>query len=116
MGLDLICANEIFNPSQPFSLSPCSLPVSTHIPEFWSDDTKSLYLPHISNNENHFPAGERVHEVVTYDGQHIREAHPVDGWWLGGGIPGLLLKLSGSKAATDVYDPQTMEERRTVAG
>ena len=28
----------------------------------------------------------------------------------------MLLKLSGSKAATDVYDPQTMEERRTVAG
>jgi len=47
--------------------------VATHIPEFWSDDTKSLYLPEISNNENHFPAGEWVHEVVTYDGQRIRE-------------------------------------------
>jgi hypothetical protein len=47
--------------------------MATHIPEFWSDDTKGLYLPEISNNENHFPAGEWVHEVVTYDGQRIRE-------------------------------------------
>ena len=47
---------------------------------------------------------------------YIREAHPVDGWWLGKGPPGLLLKLSRSKAATDVYDPRTIEERRAVAG
>jgi hypothetical protein len=47
--------------------------LATHIPEFWSDDTHSLYLPDISNNENHFPAGEWVQEVVTYDGQRIRE-------------------------------------------
>jgi hypothetical protein len=47
--------------------------MATHIPEFWSDDTKSLYLPDISNNENHFPAGKWTHEVVTYDGDRIRE-------------------------------------------
>jgi hypothetical protein len=47
---------------------------------------------------------------------YIREAHPVDGWWLGGGITGLALKAAGSKAATDVYDPKTIEERRAVAG
>jgi hypothetical protein len=47
---------------------------------------------------------------------YIREAHPVDGWWLGKGLPGLALKLSKSKAATDVYDPKTMDERRAVAG
>ncbi len=47
---------------------------------------------------------------------YIREAHPVDGWWLGKGPIGLALKLSRSKAATDVYDPQTIEERRAVAG
>jgi hypothetical protein len=47
---------------------------------------------------------------------YIREAHPVDGWWLGKGLPGLFLKLTGSQAATDVYDPKTMEERRAVAG
>ena len=47
---------------------------------------------------------------------YIREAHPKDGWWLGGGLPGFLLKLFGSKASIDVYDPQTIEERRAVAG
>jgi len=47
--------------------------MATHIPEFWSDDTKGLYLPDISNHDNHFPAGEWVHEVVTYDGARIRE-------------------------------------------
>jgi len=47
---------------------------------------------------------------------YIQEAHPVDGWWLGRGIPGLFMKLSGSKAATDIYDPMTIEERRAVAG
>ena len=55
---------------------------------------------------------ERVQFLVVY----IREAHPVDGWWLGGGLPGLMLKVARSKAATDVCDPQTIEERRAVAG
>jgi len=47
---------------------------------------------------------------------YIREAHPVDGWWFGGGLTGLMLKLFEPKAATDVYDPQTIEDRRAVAG
>jgi hypothetical protein len=47
--------------------------LATHIPEFWSDDTQSLYLPGLSNNDNHFPVGEWIHEVVTYDGYRIRE-------------------------------------------
>lgn len=47
--------------------------LATHIPEFWSDDTNSLYLPGQPNDENHFPADEWVHEVVTYDGGRIRE-------------------------------------------
>jgi hypothetical protein len=47
--------------------------LATHIPEFWSDDTKSLFLPEPTNVENDFPAGEWVHEVVTYDGQNLRE-------------------------------------------
>jgi len=46
---------------------------------------------------------------------YIREAHPKDGWWLGGGVTGLALKLSGTKAAFDVYNPKTMNERRQVA-
>ena len=59
---------------------------------------------------------ERYHDQVEFLVVYIREAHPVDGWWLGQGIPGLFLKLSGSKAATDVYDPKTMRERQAVAG
>jgi hypothetical protein len=55
---------------------------------------------------------DRVQFLMIY----IREAHPVDGWWLGGGLPGLLFKLKGTKAAMDVTDPKTMEERRAVAG
>jgi len=47
--------------------------MATHIPEFWSDDTRSLYLPGIVNNDNHFPAGAWVHEAVTYDGSRIKE-------------------------------------------
>ncbi|MBI2852272.1 MAG: hypothetical protein HYX84_04120 [Chloroflexi bacterium] len=46
---------------------------------------------------------------------YIREAHPVDGWWLGGGITGQLTRAIGFTAATDVYDPKTMEEREAVA-
>ena len=46
---------------------------------------------------------------------YIREAHPVDGWWLGKGPLKWMMKISRIKAATDVYDPQTIEERRKVA-
>ena len=35
---------------------------------------------------------------------------------MGKGTFGLALKLSKSKAATDVYDPKTIEDRRKVAG
>jgi hypothetical protein len=55
---------------------------------------------------------DRVQILMIY----IFEAHPVDGWWLGGGLPGLLFKLKGTTAAMDVTDPKTMEERRAVAG
>lgn len=58
----------------------------------------------------------QYHERVQFLAIYIREAHPVDGWWLGGGLVGLMLKLSRSKAATSVYDPKSIEERRVVAG
>ncbi len=54
---------------------------------------------------------DRIQFLVIY----IREAHPVDGWWLGGGITRQLTKAVGFTAATDVYDPKTIEERRAVA-
>ncbi len=58
---------------------------------------------------------QEYHDRVQFALIYIREAHPADGWGLGGGIPGLLLKAIGSKAATDVQDPRTIEERRAVA-
>ena len=58
---------------------------------------------------------EQYHEKVQFMVIYIREAHPVDGWWFGTGLPKIMLKLSGSKAAMDVYDPKTAEERRSVA-
>ena len=48
---------------------------------------------------------------------YIREAHPIDGWWLGGGLTGKLARMMlGSKAATDIYDPKVINERQAVAG
>ena len=59
---------------------------------------------------------EKYHERVQFLMIYIREAHPVDGWWLGKGMFGMAVKFYASKAATDVYDPTTIEERRDVAG
>ena len=47
---------------------------------------------------------------------YIREAHPVDGWWFGGGLFGKFLKVAIPKTAMDIHDPQTIEARRKVAG
>ncbi len=47
---------------------------------------------------------------------YIREAHPVDGWWFGKGPMAILMKIGRMRAAIDVYDPKTIEERRAVAG
>jgi hypothetical protein len=47
--------------------------MATHVPEFWGDDGQGLVLPGQTNNDNQFAAGEWVHEVVTYDGDRIRE-------------------------------------------
>jgi hypothetical protein len=55
--------------------------------------------------------GDQVQFIVVY----LREAHPIDGWWLGGGVLGLLLRLKKTKGATDIYDPKTIDERRHVA-
>jgi hypothetical protein len=69
--------------------------MATHIPEFWSDDTLGLYLPGISNKDNNFPAGEWIHEAVTYDGTRIKEYTngqlvndwPTTGALIGQGLP-----------------------------
>jgi hypothetical protein len=58
---------------------------------------------------------EQYHEQVEFLTIYIREAHPKDGWWLGGGIMGKMLKRGIPKTATEIYDPKTIEERRSVA-
>ncbi len=59
---------------------------------------------------------KQYHDRVQFLTIYIREAHPKDGWWFGEGIMGMFLKVTKSKAVTDVYDPKTIEERRAVAG
>ena len=59
---------------------------------------------------------KRYSDDVQFLVIYIREAHPVDGWWFGKGPMKWALRLAKSKAATDVYDPVTIEQRRQVAG
>ena len=59
---------------------------------------------------------QQYHEQVRFLSIYIREAHPKDGWWLGGGLTGQLVKRGIPKTATEIYDPTTIEERRAVAG
>ena len=59
----------------------------------------------------------KYHERVKFLSIYIREAHPLDGWSFTRGILGpAMFKLMRFKAATDITDPKTMEERRGVAG
>jgi hypothetical protein len=47
---------------------------------------------------------------------YIREAHPKDGWWVGGPISRRIFGAGGpSEAAIDVNDPRTIKERQQVA-
>jgi hypothetical protein len=59
---------------------------------------------------------QQYHEQIQFLSIYIREAHPKDGWWFGGGIMGRILKKGIPKTATDIYDPKTIGERRSVAG
>jgi hypothetical protein len=59
---------------------------------------------------------EKYHDQVRFLMIYIREAHPVDGWWLGGGLIGLVIRMYRSGASTDTYDPKAIEERRAAAG
>jgi hypothetical protein len=58
---------------------------------------------------------QQYHQQIQFLSIYIREAHPKDGWWLGGGLTGKLVKKGIPKTATDIYDPQTFEERQRVA-
>ena len=58
------------------------------------------------------------HEDVQFLNIYIREAHPIDGWWLGRRLTkGAIRKIFPyPKASMEHYDPTTIEERRAVAG
>ena len=59
---------------------------------------------------------EQYHEKVQFLNIYIREAHPKDGWWLGLRLTKKTVKRYAPKVSMDYYDPQTIEERRAVAG
>lgn len=59
---------------------------------------------------------EKYHDQVQFLSIYIREAHPVDGWWLGRRLTRGLMKVFEPRASQEHYDPQTIEERRSVAG
>ena len=58
---------------------------------------------------------QQYHDQVQFISIYIREAHPKDGWWLGGGLVGKMIKKGIPQAATNISDQKTIEERRAVA-
>ena len=59
---------------------------------------------------------EQYHEQVQFLSIYIREAHPVDGWWLGRRLTKKIMQIFEPRASMEHYDPKTIEERRAVAG
>ena len=59
---------------------------------------------------------QQYHEQVQFLSIYIREAHPIDGWWMGRRLTKKLTQKMSPKASMDHYDPNTIEERRAVAG
>ena len=59
---------------------------------------------------------EKYHSDVQFLNIYIREAHPVDGWWLGRRLTKSLMLRMAPNVSMEHYDPTTIEERRSVAG
>ncbi len=59
---------------------------------------------------------EHYHEEVEFLSIYIREAHPIDGWWMGRRLTKRITQKIAPKASLEHYDPKTLEERRTIAG
>lgn len=59
---------------------------------------------------------EQYHEDVQFLSIYIREAHPIDGWWMGRRLTRYFTRKFAPMASMEHYDPQTIEERRAVAG
>lgn len=59
---------------------------------------------------------EQYHEEVQFLSIYIREAHPKDGWWLGRRLTRGLIRFYSPRVSMKHDDPQTIKERRAVAG
>lgn len=61
---------------------------------------------------------EQYHAEVEFLNIYIREAHPIDGWWLGRRLTRTIIQkiFPYPKASMEHYDPKSIEERRAVAG
>ncbi len=47
---------------------------------------------------------------------YIREAHPTDGWTFGHGVMARMVRSYTPLANIDIKDPQSITERRSIAG
>jgi hypothetical protein len=59
---------------------------------------------------------EQYYQQIQFLSIYIREAHPIDGWWMGRRLTRYMVKRFFPKASMGHYDPKTIEERRGVAG
>jgi hypothetical protein len=59
---------------------------------------------------------QQYHKDIQFLSIYIREAHPIDGWWLGRRLTKRIMLKFAPKVSMEHYDPKTIEERRAVAG
>ena len=59
---------------------------------------------------------EEYQDQVQFLNIYIREAHPIDGWWLGLRLTKNPVLRYAPKVSMDYYDPKDLDERRAVAG
>lgn len=59
---------------------------------------------------------EQYRDQVQFLNIYIREAHPIDGWWLGRRLTRKPVERYAPKVSMDYYDPKDLEGRRSVAG
>lgn len=57
----------------------------------------------------------KYHQEIHFLSIYIREAHPIDGWWLGRRLTRAIFNTFFPKASMEHFDPKTIEERRAVA-
>ena len=62
------------------------------------------------------PIYKKYRDDVEFMMIYVREAHPVDKWWLAETkFMRLIMEASNSYPSYDLYEPETIEERRAAA-